>query len=212
MYQGKFDAKKKKADVSVREMVAQRNESAKKNLKPMEHASRRKDPQKASKAMQVEVRPSRGRELRKGSVAFYTVFFLFVFVFYTGLYFGMVQLRDWLVDFENAQPTTRSKQVFTEYFETPDWGKIYDLSINAQKGSGDKAAVVAYMEEKTAGKTLTYTETSAGLSGNMKYIVRTGNEKLASFLLIDLNNAEEITDLHDWQLGEIELFVQSDTS
>lgn len=211
MYQGKFDARKRKADISVREMVAQRNEAAKKKLKSMEHSTRRKNMQKTSKAMQAEVRPAPRRDPRKSSLVFYTVFFLFVLVFYTGLYLEMVQLRDWLADFENAQPTTRSRQVFAEYFETPDWGKIYDLCANAGKISGDKEAVVAFMEEKTAGKSLTYTETSAGLSGNMKYIVRSGNEKLASFLLIDRNNAEGLTDLHDWQLGEIELFVQGST-
>lgn len=212
MYQGKFDTKKKRADITVKEVVAARNEASRKNLKPMDHASQRKDPKKTTRPMQVEVRPAQNKGLRKSSVVFYTIFFLFVFVFYTGLYVGMLQLRSWLVDFEHAQPTTRSKQVFEKYFESPDWAEIYDMSVNEQQGSADKEAVVAYFEEITAGKTLTYTETSAGLSGNMKYIVRTGNEKLASFLLIDQNKAEELTDLHDWQLGEIELFIQSNVT
>ena len=81
MYQGKFDAKKKRADITVKEVVAARNEASRKNLKRTDHASQRKDPKKTTRPMQVEVRPAQNKGLRKSSVVFYTIFFLFVFVY-----------------------------------------------------------------------------------------------------------------------------------
>ena len=70
------------------------------------------------------------------------------------------------------------------------------------------------MENKVGDSQLTYMETSAGLSGDKKYLVRLGSEKVASFTLVDknqvgdvsLNNLENIGDIPDWQLGAVEVF------
>ena len=81
MYQGKFDAKKKRADITVKEVVAARYEASRKNLKPMNHASQRKDPKKTTRPMQAEVRPAQNKGMRKSSVVFYTIFFHTPFTF-----------------------------------------------------------------------------------------------------------------------------------
>ncbi len=55
-------------------------------------------------------------------------------------------------------------------------------------------------------------ETSAGLSEDNKYVVRLGDEKIATFTLVDQNKAEATTDIPDWQLGKVEFFFQRECS
>ena len=59
------------------------------------------------------------------------------------------------------------------------------------------------MENKVGDSTLTFKETSAGLSGDKKYLVFLGDEKIASFTLSGQTAA--ITDIPDWELGGVEL-------
>lgn len=147
---------------------------------------------------------------RLGGVIFYTLFFLTVLVFYAATYFGLLQLRAWLVDYEAAQPTLKCQEVFDQLFAAGAWEELYDAAGIEDTAYESREAFAVYMENKVAGGELTYMETSAGLSGNKKYVVRLGNEKLAAFTLVDQNQAEEITDLPDWQLGDIELFFARD--
>ena len=141
-----------------------------------------------------------------GGLIFYTIFFLFIFAFYVCVYFGLHDLQDWLVKYEAAQPTLKCQQVFDEYFSDPDWGTLYDSAGIESTAYEGRDAFVTYMDEKMADAELDYMETSAGLSGDKKYVVRLGDRKIATFTLEDRNKAEAITDIPDWQLGEIELF------
>ena len=53
---------------------------------------------------------------RTGGVIFYTLYFMFILVFFIGTYFGMNWLYGWLEDFEAAQPTAKAEQVFNQLF------------------------------------------------------------------------------------------------
>ena len=73
------------------------------------------------------------------------------------------------------------------------------------------------MEAKVGNTPLTYMETSAGLSGNKKFIVRLNDEKVATFTLVDnnkvgsglnLQDLESLADIPDWQLGSVEVFFE----
>ena len=107
---------------------------------------------------------------RLGSVIFYTLYFMFILVFALGTYIGLRIVRDWLTDYEAAQPGYKAEQVFQQLFTDPDWGALY-VSAGAKDSAYEgKEEFVTYMEEKIGDTPLTYMETAAGLSGNKKFV------------------------------------------
>lgn len=150
---------------------------------------------------------------RLGGVIFYTLYFLFILVFFIATFVGLLWLRGWLKDYEAAQPTVKAQQVFDQLFTDPNWADLYQAS-GAQDSTYENVDVfAAYMEEKVGATPLTYLETSAGLSGDKKYYVRLGNENVASFTLVDKNSVgdttlENLGELPDWQLGAVEVYFQ----
>lgn len=151
---------------------------------------------------------------RLGGVIFYTLYFLFILIFFLATFLGLNWLHGWLADFEMAQPTVKAEQVFTQLFTDPDWGALYESAGAKDSPYEGKDAYVAYMEDKVGSSKLSYMETSAGLSGNKKYLVRLDGEKVASFTLVDknkvgtvsLDNLDNLGAIPDWQLGEVEVF------
>ncbi len=175
-----------------------------------------KKPQPASQEEAPKPKKKQKKGPRVGGVIFYTLYFLFILLFFVATYFGLQWLNGWLTDYELAQPTVKAEQVFREVFTDPDWAALYDAAGAQDSPYEGKEEYVVYMEEKVGDTPLTYMETSAGLSGDKKYIVRLGDEKVASFTLKDKNkvgnvsleNLENITDIPDWQLGAVEVFFQ----
>ena len=235
MYQGKFDAKQKKTSVDVHELVSQRNASlaepaaskrAAYTEAPVQQVpSRKAAPVKAEaspkkqaaprkqSAPQVEEAPEKKRKgPRLGGVIFYTLYFLFIFLFFVATFIGMKWLSGWLNDYEAAQPTTKSQEVFEYLFSDPDWATLYDAAGIADTAYEGKEEFVSYMENKVGESELTYVETSAGLTTDHKYIVKLGSEKIATFTLT--NGANPITDIDipEWQLGAVELFFEREES
>lgn len=145
------------------------------------------------------------RSGKAGTIVFYSLLLAFILIFCVAVGIAMNKLNDWLVRFEASQPTAKCEAVFTELFRDPDWEEIYALA------PGDISAqdYALYMEQKVGDQKLTYIETSAGLSGDKKYIVRCGSEKVATFTLH--NNAPD-ADIPDWQLDKVEIFYQATLS
>lgn len=152
---------------------------------------------------------------RLGGVIFYTLYFLFILIFFLATFIGLTWLHGWLADFEMAQPGGKAEQVFTQLFTNPDWGALYESAGAKDSAYEGKEAYVTYMENKVGDSQLNYLETSAGLDKyTKKYLVRLGNEKVASFSLVDknqvdsasLDNLDSIGDIPDWQLGSVEVF------
>ena len=147
---------------------------------------------------------------------FYTIYFLFILLFVLATYLGLRGIRDWLSSYEAAQPSYKAQQVFDQLFTDPDWGALY-VSAGAKDSAYEgKDQYVAYMEEKVGDTKLNYMETAGGLSGK-KYIVRLGDEKVASFTLkdtknvsvsLDLTNLGSLGEIPDWQLGSVDVFFQ----
>ncbi len=176
---------------------------------PQNASAPKKQPAPAAPAKKQKKGP------RLGGVIFYTLYFTLILAFFIGVYFGLSWVRSWLADYEQAQPTVRAEQVFQQLFTDPNWGDLYTAAGAKDSAYEGKDEYVTYMEAQEQGKTLTYMETSAGLSGNKKYVVRLGDEKVASFTLVDKNkvssslsleNLDSITDIPDWQLGSVEVF------
>ena len=228
MYQGKFDSKNKKTAVDVSQLVAQRN-SAPSQEQPQRQPVRENLPRTNPARTQQSTRQQNIRQSqptrqpsgkrppatqtvpekhrkgpRLGGVIFYTLYFMFILVFFVATFFGLQWLQGWLADYQAAQPTTKSQEVFDQLFSHPDWGALYDAAGIEDTPYEGKDQFVAYMENKVGDSQLTFKETSAGLSGDKKYFVLLGDEKIASFTLSGQTAA--ITDIPDWELGGVELF------
>lgn len=228
MYQGKFDSKNKRTAVDVSQLVAQRN-SAPSQEQPQRQPVRENPPRTNPARTQQSTRQQNVRQSqptrqpsgkrppvtqtvpekhrkgpRLGGVIFYTLYFMCILVFFVATFFGLQWLQGWLADYQAAQPTTKSQEVFDQLFSHPDWGALYDAAGIEDTPYEGKEQFVSYMENKVGDATLTFKETSAGLSGDKKYFVLLGDEKIASFTLSGQTAA--ITDIPDWELGGVELF------
>ena len=53
---------------------------------------------------------------RVGGVIFYTLYFLFILVFFIGTYIGLQWLNGWLTDYEQSQPVYKAEAVFQQLF------------------------------------------------------------------------------------------------
>ncbi len=214
---GKFSAKNRKNAADVHTILAERERAQKRPSNTPITTPKRKAVQPAVTAMPTldesakPMQKSR-RSPRLSGVIFYTIFFLCIFLFYTATYFGLLELRDWLNRYEMAQPTTKSLEVFETLFSDPDWDSLYDIANIQNAAYGSKDDFISYMENRVGETDLTYIETSTGLSNDKKYIVRLGNEKIATFTLVNHNQSASQTEIADWQLGSLEFFVQYNES
>lgn len=228
MYQGKFDSKNKKTTMDVSQLLAQRDRDASREQQPRQAG--REVPHKAAPARtqsapaRQQSQPHRQQPGKKqpasqpmpekrrkgprlGGVIFYTLYFMFILIFFVATFFGLQWLQGWLTDYQAAQPTTKSQEVFDQLFANPDWSALYDAAGVEDTPYEGKTQFVAYMENKVGDSQLTFKETSAGLSGDKKYFVFLGDEKIASFTLAGQSS---ITDIPDWELGGVELFFTRD--
>lgn len=226
MYKGKFD-QKTKGPSNVHDIVAQRNTAPKAEAptasvpqkKAAPHAQKAAPVQKPAQRpapVQEPVEPKR-KGPRLGSVIFYTVYFMFILVFFIATFIGLQFVQGWLTDYEAAQPTVKAEQVFTQLFTNPDWAALYESAGAKDSEFEGKDAYVAYMEDKVGSAKLNYLEISAGLSQDKKFVVRLDNEKVATFTLVDKNavgetSLENLGELPDWQLGRVEVFFEREES
>ena len=159
------------------------------------------------KTKRMAASAARKRKRARNSRIFYSIYFAFIVLAICALLLLMTPLHNWLVKFEASQPDTQCQQVYDVLFADPDWGVLYDLAgLEATEFEG-KEEFIHYMTVKTANAKnpeLTYSETSAGLSGDHKYLVYLDDEKVASFMLNDVT--PEGAEYSQWQLGTVELF------
>lgn len=227
MYQGKFDKKKKQGAVNIAQLISQREEApadqpapAKKSHSPKHPARPQEDampkagqkPQKPQRQAPPSAPAKKKRKPRLGGTIFYTVYFLCILLFFVATFFGLQWLRNWLVNYEAAQPTTKSQEVFQQLFTSPDWGALYDAAGMENTAYEGRDTYVAYMEEKVGSQGLNMKETSAGLSGGKKYNVLLGSEKLAAFTLMDNNPNSSPTSTPQWELSKVEIFFDRSES
>ncbi len=226
-YQGKFSSRENSQDIyALIEQRSQKQKAAKPGAKPpapeqpgpaKAAAPARRQPEtlapkppKAAQAPRPEAQPAPASQRVSGRLIFWTCFFGFTFLFYLATYIGLGMLQGWLVNFEQAQPTAKSAEVFEAHFRSPDWEALYDLAGLESSNFEDKADFCAYMEAQVAGQELTMLETSTGLSQDKKYLIRLGEETISTFTLVD--NAPEGSRVPDWQLGKIELLPKGSLS
>lgn len=156
--------------------------------------------------------PSKKKKTQKkktsvGTVIFYTLYFLMIIAAAVAIWYGLGWLEGWLMDFEASQPDAKCQEVFDRYFAAPDWTQVYELLDPEATDTMSAEAFAAYMEQKVGQAELTYTKTSAGLSGGRKYILRLDGENLGTFTL--MNSVTGELEIPDWQLDHVEIFVSA---
>lgn len=176
------------------------------NSYDIQPTSERKHSQSAPKSSSKKKR----KGPRLGSTIFYTLYFLSITIFFLATFVGLQYVRVWLASYEAALPNAKANQVFTQLFTNPDWEALYVASGSKDSPYEGKDAFVQYMRTKVDPQQLTCMETSAGMSGNKKFIVRMGSERICAFTLADKNpdTSHSLTRIPDWQLSAIELFFQ----
>lgn len=160
--------------------------------------------------------PVRRRRRRKritlGTICFYGVWAALIVAFVIGISIAKNALRDWLVDYEASQPDNQSQKIFQEHFAQPDWAELYAMAGMEDTAVEGAQAYADYMDNTVGDCEITMVETSAGLSGGKKYVIRAllGAEEeryfnFATFTLKD-QKAEDAL-ISDWQIDEVELFA-----
>lgn len=240
MYKGKFDQKGKQSGADIEELLAQRKADEQRQVqkapkKPSPAASKQPQPipekpvQKPKTASRpvpakapaptpqkhTQTQAPKKKGPRLGGVIFYTLYFLFILVFFLATYLAMQWVNGWLLDYQAAQPDVKAESVFSQLFTNPDWDALYVASGVEDSPFEGKEQFVTYMNNRVDPTQLTYLETSAGLSGGKKYVVRMGDTQIATFTLTDQSqqNTTEtglgrFTHVPDWQLGAVEVFFQ----
>ena len=212
MYKGKFEQNQTSAAPKAAKIPAPQEQTATPAVSQAE-APRRRNSQTETprRAPQRRAPAQRKRKKRttKGTYIFYGIYLALILVFFIVIAIAMGALKNWLVNFEAAQPKVKSQQVFEQLFSDPDWAEIYALANPDDSSSDSKTAYAVYMEELVGDDELTFIETSAGLSGDKKYIVCHGEEAVAVFTLTADNKDAEVP---DWKLGTVEVFFSRNLS
>ena len=152
--------------------------------------------------------PAKGKKIRVGGIVFYVFYFLLLGSMALATSWVLNFLDGWLQDFEASQPDTRGEQIFQELFADPDWNEIYDLLEPEALGVTTQADFCTYMTLKVGEQELTYSKTSAGLTGGSKYVLRLGEENLGTFTMMNKVTGE--LEIPDWQLSNVEIFTSTD--
>lgn len=141
----------------------------------------------------------------KSNLTFTGILLGVVLVLFLTVAIIMAPLNNWLINFEAAQPTSKSQQIFDQYFANANWAQLYKTSGEENTVFEDENAYASYMTVVTADKTLSFIETSAGTSGDHKYVVKAGDDPIAVFTLTADNKDAQVP---DWHLGTMELVYQ----
>ena len=148
--------------------------------------------------------------VRRGTMMFYTIYAASILLFLIAMIFVMNPLRDWLINYEASQPSHKKNEVFQQLFVNKNWEEVYTLANVEGSNFDNKSTYAAYMNKLVGNQELTCLETSAGLSGDKKFVVKLGDQKIASFTLTGGSKSE--TEIPNWELGKVELFLTGNHS
>ena len=101
----------------------------------------------------------------------------------------LVYLTMILKDYEEAQPKHVAEQTFADYFENFDADE-FARQFSENGGYEDADEVAKVLRQMTSGKEIKYYRVSTGMDQSYKYIVKAGDEKFASFKLVEDTEAQ----------------------
>lgn len=144
------------------------------------------------------------KQNNKGKIVFYSIYTGAILIFFVALFAALGPLKEWLTEYEASQPNYAREQVFQQLFQSRDWKTLYEKAEETDTLFEGAVEFAAYMEEKVGQQELQCLETSAGLSGDKKFIVKAGEEKIATFALTGGSDSQ--LEIANWELGKVELF------
>ena len=157
-------------------------------------------------APKVHSKVGKKKKPSRGTVIFYSIYGAFVVLALCAMFLLLTPLRTWLQTYQASQPENKSQEIFAQLFADPDWEALYEKAGIVDTAYEGSAAYRTYMEEKIGNDTLTFMKTSAGLSGGRKYVVRHGDEKIATFTMTGIE--DPATRITTWELDKVELLFQ----
>lgn len=183
------------------EAAAPETEEASAQEAPAEELTPAAKPEEEAEEEDEEDLPARPRIKIRGALLFCAYLFGISLCLLILLLCAMNPLKSYLSQYEDSQPKYVSDAVYDLLFSDPDWDLLYDLAGVESTAFEGKAAYVSYMEAKVAGQELTYVETAAGLSGDRRYILYCGDEKVAAFTIT--GDSSQFT---NWSLSSVEVY------
>lgn len=119
---------------------------------------------------------------KKSFPLFYAIYFGVLFVAVIAVVVGLGWLRGYLAEYESAQPIHIAEQVFDMYFKSRDFELLVQKTDTSDRLEAP-AAVAEYLHSQYDTAELTYNSVTSDDSDSVKYIVKTGDYKIASFTL-----------------------------
>lgn len=121
---------------------------------------------------------------KKINSTFYKIYFSLLAVFFVLLFAGAIILNVWLGQYNKGIPETVSEQFFADNFVSINTDNIIAMSGITASEFETVDDLKAYLTDLLGKDTLTYTSISTGSdNGTKKYIIKSGEYKIASFTL-----------------------------
>ena len=144
---------------------------------------------------------------------FYICLLIAVALVLIAMAWGLGQLRLILADYEDAQPKYAAEAAFAAHFDPPDFAALVAMSGMPENLSPleTEEGFVAELNERYAGLEPSYAATTAGADGSLRYLVKAGEQKIATF---SLQKSAEVSEygFEQYALGEIELYIRPEES
>lgn len=219
MYRGKYEAVKtaskdrKKAPVPMEQQLVEPGLEVQELLQQDQEETVAVDHGEEKKSSGKKKETRKKKRITVGTIVFYSIWLLLIVSFFVALSIVMKPLKQWLVDFEASQPDKMSDQIFKTYFEDPDWFLLYELGGIQDTPYEGAEEYASYMDQLVGDRQITMVETSAGLTGGKRFIIRVdlGDESyynFATFTMVDKKQPQ--AQISDWQLGQINIFTYND--
>ncbi len=121
--------------------------------------------------------------MKKKISLFYTIYFSLIVLFIVSLTVFLLWLSTWVSDYNSKIPETVSENFFSETFENLDTDRIIKLSGIVVSEFETQNAVSNYIKSNIKSP-LSYTSVASGDDDVKRYIVKSGEYKVADFELV----------------------------
>ncbi len=123
---------------------------------------------------------------------FYVIYALFVIMAVIMVHCALGTVKEYLADYESAQPQHEAAHIFDEYYTSGDFLPLVSLCETTLTPYETNDAVARYLAEFTKEKTITYSAITTGLDTDIRYIVKADDIKFSAFTLAPSDTKTEL--------------------
>ena len=148
---------------------------------------------------------------KKRFPVFYIIYFVCIAIVLAAVHYGLGIVKEYLADYESAQPQYEAERVFNEYYTADSFDDLVNLCDVTLSPYETKDAVSRYLTEFTKDKKITYSAITTGLDTSVRYIVKADDIKFSSFTL---KESDKKTDLGFtlYEVADFELYCSGNES